>query len=119
MKYRYILIALCLILFSGLNAQKIDIPQPIGYVNDFASILSETTRNRINDWAIELKEKTGVEYSIATFPEIGGEDEVSFGVRLFAEWGIGSERDEGVLVFFAVKERRLRIEVGYGAEGYI
>ncbi|HCM16512.1 MAG TPA: hypothetical protein DHW79_11380, partial [Candidatus Cloacimonas sp.] len=106
-------------MFSGLFAQQLEIPKPIGFVNDFASVMSEETRNRINDWAIELKEKTGVEYSIATFPEIGGEDEVSFGVRLLAEWGIGSERDEGVLVFVAVKERRLRIEVGYGAEGYI
>jgi len=120
MKFRLILPLVILMLVSGLlSAQNIQIPQAKGYVNDFAGILSANTQARLNDWAIELKEKTGVELAIATFESIGDEDETSFGVRLYETWGIGSQRDEGVLVFVAVQERRLRIEVGYGAEGYI
>jgi uncharacterized protein len=44
---------------------------------------------------------------------------VDFSVQLYKEWAIGSKRDEGVLILLALKERKLRIEVGYGAEGYI
>ncbi|MDD2210896.1 MAG: TPM domain-containing protein [Candidatus Cloacimonetes bacterium] len=119
MKFKAILFTILIILFSGLFAEEIAIPKAEGFVNDFANLLSEETRIRINDWAIELKEKTGSEFALATFTSIKDEDEVSFGVRLYQEWGIGSQRDEGVLILLALQERRLRIEVGYGAEGYI
>ncbi len=33
--------------------------------------------------------------------------------------GIGSKRDEGVLVLLALQEKQLRLEVGYGSEGYL
>jgi uncharacterized protein len=119
MKYKHIFVILLLTLSGMVFAQDISIPEAQGFVNDFAGLLSAQNRARINDWAIELREKTGVDYAVATFPEIGDVDEVSFGVKLYEAWGIGSKRDEGVLVFVALKERRLRIEVGYGAEGYI
>ena len=119
MKCRSTFILIILALWGSLMAQAVKIPKAEGFVNDFAGILSEATRVRINDWAIELREKTGVDFAIATFAEIGTNDEIAFGVRLVEEWGIGSQRDEGVLIFVAVKERRLRVEVGYGAEGYI
>ncbi len=119
MKSKKLFVLSLLIFASLLFARPIELPQAIGFVNDFAGILSQETHDLINDWAIELREKGGVDFAIATFESIGGEDEVDFGVRLFKHWGIGSRRDEGVLVLLAKEERRLRIEVGYGSEGYI
>ncbi len=119
MKFKRLPFILLFLWVLILPAQEFDIPQSIGFVNDFAGILSPQTRAQINDWAIELREKTGVDYAVATFPNIDGQDEISFGVKLYEKWGIGSQRDEGVLVFVAVEERKLRIETGYGAEGYI
>ena len=119
MKFSFKL-ALSLLLLAGfipvLNAK---IPKYVGFVNDFAELMTPETRNRINDWAIELREKTGCDFFIATFPDIGGANEVDFGVQVYKEWTIGSQRDEGVLVMLALAERKLRIEVGYGSEGYI
>ncbi len=41
-------------------------------------------------------------------------------VELFERWGIGQKgKDNGLLLLVAVRERRLRIEVGYGLEGII
>lgn len=119
MKYRHLLLILLLLFSCSMGAQDIKIPAAQGFVNDFAKLISDENEARINDWAIELREKTDVDYVIATFPKIGGEDEINFGVRLYKQWGIGTKRDEGVLVFIALAERKLRIEVGYGAEGYI
>lgn len=112
-------LVLALLLLLAFSLQSAEIPQPVGFVNDFANILSETTRNKINDWAIELREKTDTDFFIATFASIEGENEVDFGVKVYKQWGIGSKRDEGTLILLAVKERKLRIEVGYGSEGYI
>ncbi|MDD2228591.1 MAG: TPM domain-containing protein [Candidatus Cloacimonetes bacterium] len=115
LRFSLILIAFLLCI----SLAKAEIPKPVGFVNDFAGLLSEPTRNKINDWAIELREKTGCDLFIATFPDIGGADEVDYGVQVYKAWAIGSKRDEGVLIMLALAERKLRIEVGYGAEGYI
>lgn len=118
MKYKRLPLILFALLPLLLFAQ-VKIPEPTGFVNDFAGIIKSETKEKINDWAVELREKTGVDLAVASFETIGDEDYIDFGVRLYKQWKIGSQRDEGVLVFIAVKERKLRIEVGYGSEGYI
>ena len=105
------------LLALGLGAS--EIPAPQGFVNDYARLLSEETRVRLNDWAIELKEKTDVELAIGIFESIGTMDENSHAVKVFETWKIGNQRDEGVLIMLALKERRLKIEVGYGSEPYV
>ncbi|HRX77347.1 MAG TPA: TPM domain-containing protein, partial [Candidatus Cloacimonadota bacterium] len=119
MKFKTTILVLLLGLICILVAQDFKIAPAEGFVNDFANILSSETRIRLNDWAIELREKTGVDLAIGTFPEMGGLDDLSFGDRVFQTWKVGSQRDEGVLIWLAVNERRLGIETGYGAEGYI
>jgi uncharacterized protein len=53
-------------------------------------------------------------------PDIGGEDYNEYATRLYAAWGIGKKgEDRGVLIFVTVKERKMRIETGYGMEGLI
>lgn len=94
-------------------------PDPVAFVNDFAQVLSPQTRETINGWAIELKEKTGVEFSIAILKDIAGIDENTAAVELYKQWGVGNIRDEGVLILLAIQERRIKIEVGYGSEGYL
>ncbi len=109
---------LLLVLAAGLMG-KLSIPEPIGFVNDFAQVMSEETVNQINDWCIELKEKTDVELAIGTFASIGDMDENSFAVKAFEQWKVGNKKDEGILIIMGLKERRIKIEVGYGSEPYI
>ena len=118
MKYKRFCAVLPFVFLTALLFSVV-VPKQVGFVNDFANILSAETRNKINDWAIELREKTDVDFVIVTLPDIGGEDIVDFGVKLYEQWGIGSKRDEGVLILLALKERKLRFEVGYGSEGYL
>ena len=114
---RLILLFCLLVLISGLMA--VSIPQATGWVNDFAGVLDTQTKELINDWATELKEKTDVELAIAIFPTFDGEDEKSFATKLIELWKVGNKDDEGVLIVMSVQERRLRIEPGYGSEPYI
>lgn len=53
----------------------------------------------------------------ATVPTTGGDDIASYAQRLFDCWGIGdAESDNGVLILLALRERKVRIEVGAGLE---
>jgi uncharacterized protein len=55
-----------------------------------------------------------------TIPELGDNYIEDYAVRLFEKWGIGERgKDNGVLILNAVKERQIRIEIGYGIEGII
>ena len=101
-------------------AKEPDIPQPIGYVNDFADVVEPDIERQIVNICRELDEKTGTELTVATFPDIGDLNIDDFAVRVFEEWMPGQKGiDNGVLMLDAIAQRRVRIEVGYGLEGII
>lgn len=119
-KLNYLLAILFLIitLFSNLNAQKF--PNPVGYVNDFANVIPASYEQKISTICQEVKQKTGVEIAVAIMPSIGDEEYRDYANRLFEAWAIGQKgKDNGVLVFNTVKERKIWIEVGYGLEGVL
>jgi uncharacterized protein len=95
-------------------------PKPEGFVSDFAGIVDPASRDSIQALALELREKTGIELAVVTLPDLGGEEIEPAAADLFEKWGIGKKgSDEGVLILLAAKERRVRIEVGYGLEGIL
>ena len=95
-------------------------PKPEGLASDFAKIIDPASRDSIEALARELREKTGAELAVVTLPDLGGDEIEPVAVDLFKAWGIGKKgTDEGVLILLAWKERRVRIEVGYGLEGIL
>jgi len=125
MGIRKVQILLCfsvLVLFIGnlLPSEAARFPEPVGHVNDFAGVLQAGTVQKLESVLRELKSKTGAEIAVVTVKDMGGLDENTYAVELVKEWGIGSkEKNDGLLILAAVKERRLRIEVGYGLEPII
>jgi len=95
-------------------------PKPKGLVNDFANVISQAHEQTIEELTTELLNKTGTPVVVVTMPDIGGADYTEYANRLYEAWGIGKEgEDKGVLIFVTVKERKMRIEVGYGLEGIL
>jgi uncharacterized protein len=93
-------------------------PAPTGRLSDFASVVDAASADSIESLALELREKTGAELAVATFPNLGGEEIEPAATDLYKTWGIGRKgKDDGVLILLAREERRVRIEVGYGLEG--
>ncbi|MBW1858988.1 MAG: TPM domain-containing protein [Deltaproteobacteria bacterium] len=95
-------------------------PKAKGIVNDFANVISPQYEQKLTQVTGELLKKTGVPVVVVTVPDIGGEDYNEYASRLYEAWGIGKKGDDrGVLVFVTLKERKMRIETGYGMEGLI
>ena len=95
-------------------------PQPTAgfFVNDFANVLSQNTEDRIMSLGKQLEDKTGAQVVAVTIDTLNGQDAFDYAVGLFTKWGIGQKgKDNGVLIFDAVKERKLWIITGYGLEG--
>jgi len=109
------------VFLSGIAFGQYKIPQNMGtVVNDFSGSISAETKNKIEALGREVFNKTGVAIVIASMPTIGDEDYADYANRMYEAWGIGKKGDDqGVLIFHVVDQRQVRIEVGYGSEGYL
>ena len=66
----------------------------------------------------ELESKTTTQLVVVTLRSLGDYDIADYGYQLGRHWGIGQKgTNNGALLIVAPKERKVRIEVGYGLEG--
>ena len=97
-----------------------NVPQPVGWVNDFANVIDKGNADKLSSLIEEVEQKTTVEIAVVTINSIAPDDEKEYARLLFDNWKPGKKgKDNGVLVLLAVKERRWRIETGYGVEGIL
>lgn len=110
-----LLVLLCL---PVLGQTALSFPPLTGRVVDAAAVLKP------EDWvALEQKlkayeDKTSDQVVVATVPSLNGLAVEDYANRLFRHWQLGQKtKNNGVLLLVAPKERKIRIEVGYGLEG--
>jgi uncharacterized protein len=95
-----------------------DVPYLSGRVVDDAEILQPATRDRLNTALKAHEQATGNQIVILTVPTIGDESIEEYATRVFENWKLGQKgKDNGVLLVVVPKDRKMRIEVGYGLEG--
>ena len=101
----------------ALGAEPVSQLKPTGYVNDFAHVLEPNTIAQLTNICQQIDQKAHAQIAVVTINSLDGSDIDSYAVDLFKKWGIGSKStDHGVLILLAVKDRKYRIEVGYGLE---
>ncbi len=99
---------------------KLKIPQPTGYVNDFAGIISYENKSGLNSYLTELDKKTGVQIAVVTLSSLQGNAVEDVALDIGRKWGIGQKgKNNGIVILVATGDRKMRIEVGYGLEGII
>ncbi|HEY4274054.1 MAG TPA: TPM domain-containing protein [Rhizomicrobium sp.] len=115
MRFAAIFIAL---LFSALPALAApSFPALSGRVVDDAHILSQQTRDDLDQKLAGLESRTSRQLVVVTLPSLQGYEISDYGYQLGRAWGIGQAKlNNGVLFIIAPKERKVRIEVGYGLE---
>lgn len=113
MKIRFIF--LFLILTFPLFAR--DIPTLTGAVVDEASLLSSRERVDFEGSLRNFYAKTGKQIELVIIDSLEGDSLEEFSIRLAEKWKIGSKKGTGVILLIAVKEHKIRIEVGEGIEG--
>ena len=98
-----------------------DLPEPSGFVNDFAGVIDAEAEQRMTALAEAVQEATGAEIAVAVVDTVEPFATVEeYSIRLASAWGVGgAEEDSGVLFVLTLEEREVRIEVGYGIEGAI
>lgn len=111
-----------LLFFCSLSVLALDVPNPPknGYVLDQTQTLTKEELHSMNRMGFELQKKTKAQIAVLMIPTLDGEDISDYANRVFRTWGIGDkEKNNGILFLIALKDKQMRIEVGYGLEGAI
>jgi uncharacterized protein len=98
------------------------LPAPTGYVNDFAGVLSPTTKSSLENLCTQVDRQAHAQIAVVTVKTLDGDQSIEeFATALENKWKVGAKgTDRGVLVLFSTNTpKRYRIEVGYGLEGIL
>ena len=91
-----------------------------GRVVDAANILSAPVEAELTNNLAELERATTDQLVVVTLPSLNGKSIEDLGLELGRGWKVGrADIDNGVLLVVAPKERKVRIEVGYGLEALL
>src|SRR5574343_592408 len=121
-KWKWFAIGLALgLLFTIFVAKAfaaINYPDYHNYINDFANVVDDKKEAELNKQLSAFDKRTTNQIAVAVVDTIGDESVEDYAVHLFDKWGPGVKgKDNGVLIVFAMKEHKDRIEVGRGLEG--
>jgi uncharacterized protein len=110
----------CLLFLVLLSTIAYALPQPSGWVNDYANILTLDEKMQLNTLIDSIEKNTTAEIAIVTVNSLEGKPVEEVALNYMTEWGVGKEKnDNGIVILVSPAERLYRIEVGYGAEGVI
>jgi len=120
-------------LLSALQVRigSLQVPAPVGFVNDFASVIPPDNAARIQRIIEDVRTKSGGDIAVVTLPDLKGRDKADVAREIGRAWKVGSAgkpgdpaRNRGVVILVVPKETssdggHLRIENGLGTEGFL
>lgn len=116
---RWIVAAIVATLFAG-SAFALDVPPLTGRVVDNAKVLTGEQKRETEKLLEDLERTTTAQVVVLTVPSLKGDTPFDFSQRVFDKWKLGQkEKNNGLLILFAVKEKKGRVHTGYGLEGVI
>jgi len=118
-------LAVVLLIFAPsvvLTAESVStLPAPTGYVNDFAGVLSPSTKYNLENLCTQVDRQAHAQIAVVTIKTLDNDQPIDeFSVALEEKWKVGKKgTDRGVLMLVVMNPRKYRIEVGYGLEGIL
>src|ERR1043165_5923451 len=117
------LFAACLLFISAVGAlcqtAQSPLPQPNGYVNDYAGVIDAATKNRLETVLENLKTRANIEFAVVTVKTTGDKAIYDYSLAVARGWGIVSPDGEkmGLLLLVAIDDRKYITQVSRHLEG--
>lgn len=118
--------------FLLLVAFQFQVPNPVGFVNDFAGVIDQSTEQQINALIQEVRQKSGGEIVVVTLEDLQNRPSIDAALQIGRQWGVGAQSEAGdrasnagVVLLLKPGERPgdgaadLAIATGRGSEGFI
>ncbi len=89
-------------------------------VHDEAHVLSAGFISRLEQRLKAHEDSTSNQIAVLIVPSLEGEILEEYTIKVADKWKLGTAgNDNGVLLFIAINDKKVRIEVGYGLEGVL
>lgn len=94
--------------------------EPMGWVNDYADILSNQEENYLNAKFGFFEDTTSTQIFIVTLNDHQGMAIEQLGAEIGEDWGVGQKgKENGMLILVFPDDRKITIQTGYGLEEFI
>ncbi|MDP9132845.1 MAG: TPM domain-containing protein [Nitrospirota bacterium] len=111
---------LLLTLAVSLPAVALDVPPLTGHIVDLARVLPRAVAEQLSSDLQAHEAKTSNQVAVLIIPSLEGEPLFDVSHRVATTWKLGHKgTDNGALLLVAIKDRKIRLEVGYGLEGVL
>lgn len=95
------------------------LPRPKGFVNDFAEVIDDITQASLESKFRVLRANSKIDFVVVTIETTGDRDIFDYSLAVARGWGVGppaSEGGGGLLLMFAVKDRKWQLQVSRDLE---
>jgi uncharacterized protein len=118
MKKIFIFLAL---LFPLLASAQLEVPELWNTpIHDEAKVLTPAFIDELEQQFKLYEDSTSNQLALLILPSLQGEPIEDYTLRVAEKWKLGQEeKDNGALLFIAINDRKIRIEVGEGLEGVL
>lgn len=111
---------LWLVFAGNRSAEAVDVPPLTGRIVDLAHVLPPALLDQLSGDLQAHEAKTTNQVAVLIIPSLEGEPLFDLSHRVATSWLLGRKgTDNGVLLLIAIKDRKIRLEVGYGLEGVL
>jgi len=104
--------------FCGAPSWAFTVPELTGPVVDQAGLLSGDERSSLERFIRSFADTGKAQLQVLTVASLEGTAIEEASIQVVDKWKLGGKKtDNGVLLFIAIQDRKVRIEVGQGLEG--
>jgi uncharacterized membrane protein YgcG len=84
-----------------------------GFVNDFAEILDQPTKDKLEQTLAKFKSDSKIDFVIVTVKTTGKESAFDYSLSLANDWAVGAKNPNkaGILMLIAVEDKRWHIQI--------
>jgi uncharacterized protein len=97
----------------------LDIPTNDGYVTDSANLLSSNQKDALDEDLRQYEAATSNQIAVLTISSLSGAEISDFAVEVGRKWGVGTTKNNGVMMVISYQDRMVNISPGYGLEGVL
>jgi uncharacterized protein len=95
-------------------------PNPPRLVNDYVNVLDAGQQEALEAKLKAYSDSTSTQIAIVIEQSLEGDDDFDYSQRLAEGWQIGmAGKNNGLLIYVAIGDRKIRIQNGYGLEATI
>lgn len=95
-------------------------PSPPRLVNDFADVLSEDEEQALERKLVRFEDSTSTQIAVVIINSLEGYTVEEVAPKFLRDWGVGqTEKNNGVVILSAIKDRKANIQTGWGMEGVL